>query len=100
MNVANYHPLYDLYNDYLNLLVVSGLKGERLVLSDIDKSIRFDSQKTSNDKLSFYVSSLICEFKDITRPESDTKLDYYKTSVKTLLLQIITAMNKIEPNHL
>jgi DNA-binding HxlR family transcriptional regulator len=97
--VINYQPLYDPYNDYLNLLVINGLNCEKLSLSDINKPIRFDSQKIANDKLSFYVSSLICEYKDNIQPEIDMKMDYYKTSLKTILLQIITAMNKIESNH-
>lgn len=96
MNLTVYHPLYDLYNDYLSLLFAEGLKGEILYLTtEVPKEERFDTTKLAGDKLSHYVSSLASEYHDLTLPTADTKPDYYKTSLKTLLAQLLSATKKI-----
>ncbi|CAM6001644.1 unnamed protein product [Sphagnum balticum] len=85
MNITQYHPLYDLYSEYLNLLVSEGLKSHKLELStEVDPAFRFDTHTIAEDKLSHYVSSLASEYRDSTLPTADTKLDYYKTSLKTI----------------
>lgn len=96
MNIAQYTPLYDLYNDYLNLLVAEGLKAEKLeLMTEVDKAVRFNSSCIAGDKLSHYVSSLASEYHDSMLPAADTKLDYYKTSLKILLAQLIVSTNKV-----
>lgn len=35
MDVVNYQPLYDMYNDYLSLIIDNGLKEEKLEIKDI-----------------------------------------------------------------
>jgi hypothetical protein len=92
MDVVNYKPLYDLYNEYLGLLL--GFKEGKLEVKDVGREERFNSAKVPKaEKLNFYLSCLAAEYRDVSMMKIDTRLDYYKTCLKTLLLQIISIYN-------